>query len=806
MAKKTFQLKELCHCVQTRPHGAALHTHKLSGRGPTDARVMVVGLAPGMDEALSGRYFVGASGQQITKDLLTAGIVFDDCRIENVGCYWPPEHDLNNLTDEQRREGEEQLYASIKQVQPDLIIALGGDALEFLTGKSGVTKWRGSLLPLKDPSLTPATVLPTLHPSAVLQAWDYNYLVRADLSKASAFLRGEDVSPPKRSLITRLNSTAEEYRAACLGLVEDAKRGVLMAADIETYRGELACICFATDPLYSVSVHADDREIWQTILLASNPKIWHNAMYDVTFLEAKCGVKTQGVAHDTQLLWHALHPELACSEFVGKSLAVLVSLYTRDNYYKDARENWRKVADWNAFYEYNARDGACTLEIFAALQEELKVRDLIDGGRTRDVYDFEMALLEPYKNATLLGIKIDTLQKGIKKGQAKRRIADLTKLMCELVEDEGFNPRSHPQVAKYLKKFGSKELGTNKEAITNILIKSEEGSKLKQFAQYVKEFRDVSKAHDTYYSFTYDPDGRVRTNWIIPGTETGRMANSKSIIFEGGVNLMTIPRQARKFFVADDGYLLVYADLSQAEARLVAYLSGCAPMIEAFETGKDLYKSVAAQMFDKPVDDITYEERYLAKRCVLGLLYGMGTKTWRTQTNIDKGYNYMSQERAEELYTLFFIKFPEIKEYHRYIEKLIQRDRRLYSLFGRSREFRPRNGVFSDGLFREGYDYIPQATVPDIVNTGVLVLESLGQSVLIGQIHDAYLGQVKKDDKLDERLRAVHDALTIPLEITDINGVTRTITIPVDIAVGANWGDKDEVDNPNGLEKYKLAA
>lgn len=805
MAKKSFVIKDICNCVQTRPHDAALHLHKLEGRGPADSRIMVIGLAPGMDEALAGRYFVGSSGQQLAKDMLAAGLVLDDCRIQNVGCYWPREHDLKKLTKEQREEGHEALLADIRAVKPKLIIALGGDALEFITGKSSITKWRGSLLHSIHDGVE-AVVLPTLHPSAVLQAWDYNVLVRRDLSKAAAYLRGDDVRPISRTLVTRTNSSKEVYDRACLDLITQARAGTLMAADIETYRGDIACISFAVSATHSVSVHGEDREIWQALCAAPNPKIWCNAMYDVTFLEAKCGVKVQGVAHDIQLLWHALHPELACSTFIGKSLALLVSLYTNDNYYKDARENWRKVADWNAFYEYNARDSACTVEVFNALMRELETRDLLDKGKTRDVYDFEMALLEPYKNATLLGIKIDTVQKGLKKGQAKKRLATLEAEMKAMVEDEKFNPRSPQQVAKYLKKFGSKEFGTDKEAITNILIKADEGTKLRTFALLIKEFKSISKAHDTYYSFTYDSDGRVRTNWIIPGTETGRMANSKSIIFEGGVNLMTIPRQARKFFLADAGYKLVYADLSQAEARLVAYLSGCVPMIEAFETGKDVYKAAAAQMFGKTIEEIDYDERYLAKRCVLGLLYGMGPKTWRMQTNIDKGYNYLSKERAQELYDVFFQTFPEIKAYHHYIEKVIQRDRRLFSLFGRSREFRPRNGVFTDGVFREGYDYIPQATVPDLVNTGVLTLESVGQSLLLGQIHDAVLVQVKDDDRLDERLRTVRDALTMPMDITDIHGVQRTMTIPVDIQIGDNWGDQDETDNPNGLTKYKLAA
>lgn len=794
--KKKYVVKAVCSCIKSRPHAAELHDRKLDGRGPQDADLMIVGMAPGAEEAETGRYFVGAAGQQLKRDLLSAGIVMDDCRIQNVGCYWPPAHNLKALSDERRTEGEAQLVADIECVKPRLIIALGTEALEFLTGKSGITKWAGSVLQTR-PGLPPATVIPTLHPSAVIRSWDYHVLFLHDLRKAAAFLRGDNVSPIERRLVTRTNSTPDVYAEACADILRRGLAGEPLACDIETFKGEVSCISFAPSADYSLSVHGEDRKVWQAILDTECPKIWHNAMYDLTFLEARCSVKPKGVVHDTQLMWHAISPELACSPCVGKRLAVLTHLFTNDNYYKDALDDWKRVADWNAFYEYNARDSAVTFEIWQKFEELLD-----EDADKRATYDFEASLLEPYKNASIRGFKIDVKRKAAKKAAAKRRIEQLEKEMRELLGDEKFNCRSSAQKTKWLKALGSKQPNSDKEAITEVLIKSEPGSKLHQLATLIKEFQTVSKAHDTYYSFGYDRDGRVRTSWIIPGTETGRMANSKSIIFAGGVNLMTIPRGARPFFVADPGYRLVYADLSQAEARLVAYLAGCEPMIEAFETGRDVYKTAAAQMFHKSYDEITYEERYLAKRCVLGLLYGMGAKTWRMQTNIDKGYDYMSLARAYELHDLFFKTFPEIKSYHRWIEELVRRDATLKNMFGRSRAFRTRNGTYEDGTYREAYDYIPQATVPDIVNRAVLLLDTLDGVDLQGQIHDAWLGQVRDDERLDANVREIKRALSMELAIVDVRGVRRTMTIPVEVDIGENWGDFDEKDNPEGLKPY----
>ena len=119
-------------------------------------------------------------------------------------------------------------------------------------------------------------------------------------------------------------------------------------------------------------------------------------------------MKPNGKQHDTQLMWHAICPELACSKLVGKSLALLTSLFTNENYYKDELKSWKKVADWNAFYRYNARDSAVTYEIYQVLDRQL------DNKGLRDVYDFEQSLIEPYKNATILGLRIDTRMKGSK--------------------------------------------------------------------------------------------------------------------------------------------------------------------------------------------------------------------------------------------------------------------------------------------------------------------------------------------------------------------------------------------------------
>ena len=265
---------------------------------------------------------------------------------------------------------------------------------------------------------------------------------------------------------------------------------------------------------------------------------------------------------------------------------------------------------------------------------------------------------------------------------------------------------------------------------------------------------------------------------------------------------MTIPVAARQFFIADEGYKIVYADLSQAEARIMAYLSGCQGLLAAFETS-DAYKMVAAWMFDKPMEEVTKDERFLGKRCVLGLLYGMGSRLWRTQINVDKGYDYISQPEADNLYRLFFESFPEIRRYHRTIEQTVRRDHSLKSLIlERPRTFRPRNGRWEHHTLLEGNNFVPQATVPEIVNYAVLqIIEETDpdEVQLLGQIHDAWFGQVKLSDNFEGNIGTIRAALTRSIPIVDVFGERRDLTIPVDVAVGDNWGDYDAKTNPGGL-------
>jgi uracil-DNA glycosylase len=180
--------------------------------GPIPARIMIVGEAPGADEERLGIPFVGASGQELNRMLHEAGISRSECFVTNVARERPYQNDISNFIAKAKKDvtkdhvlfrdkwvrspisdGANLLLSEIKSVSPNIIIALGNTPLWALTGKWGITKWRGSMLYADK---IPAKVIPTIHPAAVLREWSWRSIAVADLKRAARFRDGSDYPKP----------------------------------------------------------------------------------------------------------------------------------------------------------------------------------------------------------------------------------------------------------------------------------------------------------------------------------------------------------------------------------------------------------------------------------------------------------------------------------------------------------------------------------------------------------------------------------------------------------------------------------
>lgn len=332
--------------------------------------VLIIGEAPGEEEAKQGKPFVGSSGQLLTELLAISGFKRSQCHITNVFTERPPGNDLKlwtlTKTDLRKagfseagrlpqlqkrylhpdREPElSRLRTELHEIKPSLTVALGGTALWALTGDGRITQGRGVLWHPDHGG----RAIATYHPAAILRQWDLRPLAWADLRKGRRWLDGTLEAPLKRILY--INPTEEE-----LALVYDrfaAQPTDLLGVDIETAPGcdQITTVAFATPTLgvciplwnrYTLPTlchsHADasgEAVAWRWIVRFSqlpNPKVMQNGLYDMQYLMDVMDIRPRGVCHDTAILQNALQPELP------KALGTLASLYLNEPLWKNMRE------------------------------------------------------------------------------------------------------------------------------------------------------------------------------------------------------------------------------------------------------------------------------------------------------------------------------------------------------------------------------------------------------------------------------------------------------------------------------------
>lgn len=800
---------------------------RLIQTGPRDAKIMIVGEAPGATEDQMGVPFSGGSGELLTRMLSRAGISRADCFITNLCHVRPPKNDFEWFLKPKPRielvQGLLQLKADIQAIKPNLIIALGSQPLKYLCNKTGIEKWRGSIL---ESTLVPGVkVIATYHPAYILRIWDYKAVAEFDLVRCAEESRTPTISLPKRDLI--LNPSREAF----LEIAPQLASADWLAVDIECWERpdgswELACVGFSDRADRAVVLPYDQPWQRQAVLdLCSSDvkKVLQNGMFDKTVLEDN-NIPLTNFAWDTMLAHHALYPESASGSdemstlagkkrqaAIQKGLAFQASLYTREPFYKDDGKLWKKTGDLNMFWRYNALDAAVTREI-----RDVQERELEQFG-TMEVFKREMALVPPLLKMTKRGIKID-----LAKREELRQMYDLQidrlQQFLDMAAGEPINVKSSKQVqsllydklklpVKHSKISGNPTAG--KDAIVELAEKS--NNPVLHTIIKIRQRRDYQ---ERYINAQVDSDGRIRCAFDITGTRTGRLSSRKSI-YGSGTNLQNIPARktegemVKRMFVADEGKVFVYRDYSQAEARVVAYLAQSEQLIELFEDpSRDIHCENAQRIFGRKTaklvsegGDVTEEERYLAKRVVHASNYGMGPKRLVELINEDAESTgiRIDYNRARMLIERYFLLYPEIREkWWREVEQELKYTRTLVSPFGRKRTF---FGRWDEKLLRESYSYEPQSAIGDLGGQAIVrcfneVEGRIPGAELLLNVHDSILMQCWEADVLVVA-SAMEEAMRIPIPIKG-----RTLLVPTDCKVGRNWAGRPKKapeENPDGL-------
>ncbi|MFN3761768.1 MAG: DNA polymerase I, partial [Anaerolineae bacterium] len=412
------------------------------------------------------------------------------------------------------------------------------------------------------------------------------------------------------------------------------------------------------------------------------PKQAHHAKYDMTVL-ARHGVRVRGLAFDTMIAEWLCDP---ASHNLGLKSLAFIRLGVEMTSIQDLIGSGRKqvtmaeveIEDAAA---YAAADVDMTHRLVKVLEPELRQKghwDLFVG--------MELPLVEVLMEMEMTGVALDTDFLARMSAELGARMAELEERIRGMV-GMPFNINSGPQLAEVL--FGVLKLPTKgvpktptgRYSLTAEVLDSLRGAH--PIVDLILEHRELAKLKSTYVdalpALVNPATGRLHTSYHQTGTVTGRISSSDP-------NLQNIPirsplgRQVRRAFVARPGWVLLGADYSQIELRVLAHISGDPGLTAAFQRGEDIHASTAAAIFDIPIDQVTPEQRRFAKQVNFGLIYGMSVGRLARDAGIP-------QMEAENFVNQYFGRFPKVREY---LERTLAQAKNqgyVETLLGRRRYF-----------------------------------------------------------------------------------------------------------------------
>lgn len=588
--------------------------------GPRNAAIMLVGEGPGADEEYYGMPFCGAAGYELSSELRDAGIARSDCFVTNVVRYRPEKNDISLFITGVKRDGEsrgfkfhngmwvapfviehlQHLENEINEVRPNVIVALGNTALWALTGHLGVTKWRGSQMKSK----FGPKVVPILHPALILREYSWRAITVQDYkNRVVPESRTPDYDPPKYDFTIRPSFG----QVACiLGVILSelgAKKNYRVAVDIETRKGQIACLGLATSTRRALCIPfvclenpsgywTTDEELWIITKLReimTHPNVWlvgQNFLYDSQYIINQWKFIPR-CTQDTMLWHHTLFPGLQ------KGLDFLASLYAEFYcYWKDEGKEWHLKVDEEVLWNYNCLDCVYTYEVSERLEESAERLNL------RKQVAFQQSQFLPVLGMMLQGIKVDTARRKEYHTQLENSIK-AEQSSIDYIVGHPLNTRSGPQMQRLFytdlkqKQIISRKTGSvtlDSKALDTLSVRE---PLLRPLIDKIQNIRSMGVFKSTFIEAELDPDNRARCSFNIAGTETFRFSSSTNA-FGRGLNLQNIPRvgsdpDVRKMFVPDMDCFIMDWDLDRADLQVVVWEAGDDGLKQALRENVDLH-------------------------------------------------------------------------------------------------------------------------------------------------------------------------------------------------------------------------
>ncbi|MFU0887746.1 DNA polymerase I [Kluyvera sichuanensis] len=588
--------------------------------------------------------------------------------------------------------------------------------------------------------------------------------------------------------------------ATLVSWIEKLKKAPLFAFDTETdsldnISANMVGLSFATEPgiaAYVPVAHdyldAPDQISRERALELLKPlledetllKVGQNLKYDRGIL-ANYGIELRGIAYDTMLESYTLdsvagrhdmdslsdrwlkHKTITFEEIAGKGKNQLT---------------FNQIALEEAG-RYAAEDADVTLQLHLKMWPKLQKHE----GPLRIFNEIEMPLVPVLSRVERNGVKIDPAVLHAHSQEIAKRLVELEQKAYEIAGEE-FNLSSPKQLQTILfEKQGIKPLkktpggapSTSEEVLEELALDY-------PLPKVILEYRGLAKLKSTYTDklpLMINPKtGRVHTSYHQAVTATGRLSSTDP-------NLQNIPvrneegRRIRQAFIAPEDYLIVSADYSQIELRIMAHLSRDEGLLNAFAEGKDIHRATAAEVFGLPLESVSSEQRRSAKAINFGLIYGMSAFGLARQLNIPR-------KEAQKYMDLYFERYPGVLDYMERTRQQAKEQGYVATLDGRRLylpDIKSSNGARRAGAERAAINAPMQGTAADIIKRAMIAVDEWLESEkprvrMIMQVHDELVFEVHKDD-LEAVSKKVHELME--------NSTTLDVPLLVEVGSGENW-------------------
>jgi DNA polymerase I len=510
-------------------------------------------------------------------------------------------------------------------------------------------------------------------------------------------------------------------------------------------------------------------------------KIGQNVKYDLLVLK-NYNIEVKGKLYDTMLAHYLIEPEGKHSmdwlsehylNYKPVSITELIGKKGKN------QGNMRDVEE-DEVTEYASEDADITLQLKEKLDPLLKESQL-----EKLFYEVENPLINVLADMEFEGVRIDTESLAEMSLLLEKESKEIENKVYELAGVR-FNLASPKQLGDVLfeklkldpkaKKTKTGQYATGEEILSKLANEHE-------IAQAILDFRQMVKLKSTYVdalpTMINSKTGKIHTTYNQFVAATGRLSSINP-------NLQNIPirtargREIRKAFVPrDENHILLAADYSQIELRIMAAFSGDESMIEAFKNGRDIHATTAAKIFQVPLEEVTSDMRRKAKTANFGIIYGISAFGLSQRLSI-------SRTEAKEIIDAYFKEFPAVKEYMDGAIEKARKDEFVETILGRRRYLRDinsRNATMRGFAERNAINAPIQGSAADLIKVAMIDVhnwmkkENL-KSKMILQVHDELVFDAHKDEV--EILKA-----NVPGLMS--NAIKMAVPVEVEVGTGTDW-------------------